>query len=211
MFPTTHNRSPKRNYGGLTQRVLLVTAAVTFFAGGTALAAGSTTSATPTADAPPAQSLLTAGTPDLFQAGTEIKAADPVEAEAVDPAVVAPVPVAAPDPAESADPADPADLADAADPADPADPAEPAATAQGLHGACVSAVARDKSTVGRDHGAAVSKAARSCPKGPEGAAAETDGVDKPEADKSKDAKKSEADKGTGGAEKSATGKSHHKD
>ncbi len=190
MFPTTHNRSPKRNYGGLTQRVLLVTAAVTFFAGGTALAAGSTSSGTPTKGAPPAQSLLTVSTPDLFQAVTEIKAADPVEAEAVDPAVVAPVPVVA---------------------SEPADPAEPAAATQGVHGACVSAVARDKSTVGRDHGAAVSKAAHSCPKGSEDAAAETDGVDKPEADKTKDPKKSAAEKGKGGAEKSAAGTSHQKD
>ena len=37
--------------------------------------------------------------------------------------------------------------------------------AQGVHGACVSAVAQDKSTVGRDHGKAVSEAAHSCPKG----------------------------------------------
>lgn len=37
--------------------------------------------------------------------------------------------------------------------------------AQGVHGACVSAVAHDKSTVGRAHGKAVSEAAQSCPKG----------------------------------------------
>jgi hypothetical protein len=49
--------------------------------------------------------------------------------------------------------------------------------AQGVHGACVSAVARDKTTVGRDHGKAVSEAAHSCPKGGDDAEADTDAAD----------------------------------
>jgi hypothetical protein len=51
--------------------------------------------------------------------------------------------------------------------------------AQGVHGACVSAVAQDKSTEGRDHGKAVSEAAHNCPKGDDAAgdAADTDADD----------------------------------
>ncbi|MEP7035554.1 MAG: hypothetical protein ABI934_08200 [Actinomycetota bacterium] len=180
-----------------------MTAAATFFAGGTALAASATPSGTPTDDAPPAQSLLTASIPNLFETETENKTSDPVEGEQTGPAAVAPEPVpAVPEPVVAPDPA--------------AAPA-PAVGAQGLHGACVSAVAQDKSTVGRDHGAAVSKAAHSCPKDSADTADKADGVDKPEADKPEadkpEADKPEADKlsaaekSKGGAKKSAAGKS----
>ena len=53
--------------------------------------------------------------------------------------------------------------------------------AQGVHGACVSAVAKDDSTVGRDHGKAVSAAAKSCPKGDEAADA-SDTAEAPDSD-----------------------------
>jgi hypothetical protein len=54
--------------------------------------------------------------------------------------------------------------------------------AQGVHGACVSAVAQDKSTVGRDHGKAVSEAAHSCPKGGEDATGAATTADADESD-----------------------------
>lgn len=56
--------------------------------------------------------------------------------------------------------------------------------AQGVHGACVSAVAQDKTTVGRDHGKAVSEAAHTCPKGDDADsdAADSDAADSDEAD-----------------------------
>ena len=78
---------------------------------------------------------------------------------------------------------------------DAVEAAEPAA--QGVHGACVSKVAQDKTIVGRAHGAAVSKAAHECPKGAEKSAA----------GKAKGAEKSAAGKAKS-AEKSAAGKDH---
>jgi len=83
-----------------------------------------------------------------------------------------------------------------ADVSEPDDAVEPGNAAQGVHGACVSAVAQDKSTVGRDHGAAVSAAAHSCPKGPDAVAGKAKGADKSAAGKAK------------GAAKSAAGKAH---
>ena len=83
---------------------------------------------------------------------------------------------------------------DAVEAAELAEPAEPAA--QGVHGACVSTVAHDKTIVGRAHGAAVSKAAHECPSGSDDAAGKAKGAEKSAAGKAK------------GAEKSAAGKDH---
>lgn len=81
---------------------------------------------------------------------------------------------------------------DAVEAAEPAEPAEPAA--QGVHGACVSKVAQDKTIVGRAHGAAVSKAAHECPKGSDDAAGKAKGAEKSAAGKAKSAEKSAAGK-----------------
>jgi len=82
-----------------------------------------------------------------------------------------------------------ADAAEAA--AEAAEPAE-ADGAQGAHGACVSKIAQVKSLVGRAHGAAVSAAAHSCPKGPGDLAGEAKGAAKSAAAKAKRAAKSAA-------------------
>ena len=70
---------------------------------------------------------------------------------------------------------------DAVEAAELAEPAEPAA--QGVHGACVSTVAHDKTIVGRAHGAAVSKAAHECPSGSDDAAGKAKGAEKSAAGK----------------------------
>ncbi|MBK5305321.1 MAG: hypothetical protein JJD92_01390 [Frankiaceae bacterium] len=60
---------------------------------------------------------------------------------------------------------------------------------QGVHGACVSAVAHDKSLEGREHGKAVSAAAHSCPKGGD----EADATEAAEADEDADEDADEAE------------------
>lgn len=66
--------------------------------------------------------------------------------------------------------------------------------AQGVHGACVSAEAHNDSTEGRDHGKAVSAAAKTCPKGDDTAAANTAKADTDDADEaSNDADEDAAD------------------
>jgi len=87
-----------------------------------------------------------------------------------------------------------ADAAEAA--AEAAEPAE-ADGAQGAHGACVSKIAQVKSLVGRAHGAAVSAAAHSCPKGPGDLAGEAKGAEKSAAAKAKRDAKSLARKAHG--------------
>ncbi|MHB8184608.1 MAG: hypothetical protein ACYDDU_00725 [Dermatophilaceae bacterium] len=79
--------------------------------------------------------------------------------------------------------------------------------AQGVHGACVSAVAQDKSTVGRDHGAAASEAAHTCAKGSDAVVGEAKGAEKSAAGEAKGAEKSEAGEAKG-AEKSEAGEAH---
>ncbi len=157
MFDTSRKTSSR--FGRPVKLVLSAVAAFTLLTGGVALADESTSSGTQDSQAPAGQSLLQ---PDnLLIAETE--AADAEDA--------------AKDAAEAA-----AEAAEAA--AEAAEPAEAAGGAQGVHGACVSAVAQDTSLVGRDHGVAVSKAAHECPKGAEKSAA----------DKAKGAEKSAAAK-----------------
>ena len=71
--------------------------------------------------------------------------------------------------------------------------------AQGVHGACVSAVAQDKSTEGRMHGKAVSEAAHSCPKG-DNAADDSDADDDAD-DAAKPAKPAKGEHGRSGEHK----------
>ena len=58
--------------------------------------------------------------------------------------------------------ADNSNITETAEAPEAVDPVDPAGAAQGVHGACVSKVAQDTTTVGRAHGLAVSKAAHEC-------------------------------------------------
>jgi len=128
-------RKTSSRFGRPAKLVLTIVAAFTLLTGGAALADESTSAGARDGQASAAKSLLHADNPLI----TAIETAD------------------AEDAAEAA-----AEAAETA--AEAAEPAE-ADGAQGVHGACVSKVAQDKSTVGRAHGAAVSKAAHECPKG----------------------------------------------
>ena len=71
------------------------------------------------------------------------------------------------DEADDAGKAEKAGKPEKADKAEKLDKAERAEGAQGVHGACVSAVAKDKDAIGGkndNHGGAVSKAAHDCPR-----------------------------------------------
>lgn len=181
------------------KRILVAAAAFTLLAGGSALAAESTSSQSPTNQTPSAQSLLPADQPGVTVAETEIETPGSVKVEDSDPA---------------GDAAEVAAVTDAADVPAPADAVEPDKDARGVHGACVSAVAKDRSTVGREHGAAVSAAAHSCANGSDAVtdvetpdAAEAQDVEKPEAAEAQDVEKADATE-THRAQKSAAGKSH---
>jgi len=153
-------------FGGHAKRVLVIAAAFTLLAGGTALASESGASTVHPSQAA-AQSLLDVDTPDA----TEVETPDAVEVEAPDA-----VEVEAPE---------------------VVDPSTPDNVAQGVHGACVSKVAQDASTVGRAHGLAVSNAAHSC-------AGKATSAQKSAAGKAKAAQKSAAGKAKA-AQKSAAG------
>jgi hypothetical protein len=203
-----------RSFGRPAKRTLIAAATFTLIAGGSALAAESTPSPTPTNQAATAQSLLPAdtsgvtevGTPGSVTVGESDSAGDAVEASKA------------------------ADAADIPKPDDASKPDGAVETddAQGVHGACVSAVAQDKSTVGREHGQAVSEAAHSCAKGSDDAtdvekpdvekpdvekpgAADTDEVEKTDAVEVRVAEKSDSGE-THRSQKSEGGKpqSHHK-
>jgi hypothetical protein len=141
MFDTSPNASSRRGFAGPARLVLGAAAAFTLLAGGTALAAESTSSGTHTGQAPAAQ-LLLGNNPSIFK--TQAQTESQTESQ--------------PETAGSVKTQESDSAADAS---------EPSAAAEGVHGACVSAVARDESTVGRDHGAAVAEAAHSCAKGSE--------------------------------------------
>ncbi|HEY8653824.1 MAG TPA: hypothetical protein VIL87_12165 [Dermatophilaceae bacterium] len=162
MFDTVRHRPSERNVGRSAKLVLTAAAVFTLLAGGTALATTSTSSATDTHQGPAAQSLLHAGDSGITEAETEAADTDATD-----------------DAAEAAAEA----AKEAADGAD---------GAQGVHGACVSAVAQDKSTVGREHGAAVSAEAHSCAKGSDAVAGKAKGAEKSAAAKAKRAAKSAA-------------------
>ncbi len=151
--------------------ILTAAAAFTLVAGGTAFATGSTSSGTDTHQGPAAQSLLHAD--DSVTAEAETETADTVAAEAAKEA------------------------ADAAETPEAVDPVDPAGAAQGVHGACVSKVAQDTTTVGRAHGLAVSTAAHECPKGSATVAGATKGAEKSAAARAKAAAKSAAGKAHG--------------
>lgn len=84
-----------------------------------------------------------------------------------------------------------------ADPAPDAPEAGEENEPQGVHGACVSAVARDDSTEGREHGEAVSAAAKSCPQNKDA----EDGETAPAADGAGHASETGVEKGTAGRER----------
>lgn len=168
MFDTARKTSSR--FSRPAKLVLSAVAAFTLLTGGAALADESTSSGTHDSQAPAAQSLLHADNPLMIETGTA--AAEDAAEAAADAAEAA---------AEAAD-----DTAEAADPAEAAD------GAQGVHGACVSKVAQDKSTVGSAHGAAVSKAAHECPKGSGDVAGKADGAEKSAATKAKRDAKSAA-------------------
>jgi len=185
MFDTVRHRPSKRNLGRSAKLVLTVAAAFTLLAGGTALATTANSSGTDTHQVPAAQSLLHAADSGITEA--EIDAAD---TDAADDAAEA-----AKDAAEAAkDAAEAAkDAAEAArEAAGQADDANTADGAQGVHGACVSKVARDTTIVGRAHGLAVSKAAHECPKGADTAAGAAKGAEKSAAAQARRAAKSAA-------------------
>ena len=162
MFDTVRHRPSERSVGRSAKLVLTAAAVFTLLAGGTALATTSTASGNDTRQGPAAQSLLHAGDSGITEAETETADTD-----------------AADDAAEAA-----ADAAEAAK--------EAADGAQGVHGACVSKVAQDTTTVGRAHGLAVSKAAHECPKGSDTAAGAAKGAEKSAAAQAKRAAKSAA-------------------
>jgi hypothetical protein len=162
MFDTVRHRPSERSVGRSAKLVLTAAAVFTLLAGGTALATTSTASGNDTRQGPAAQSLLHAGDSGITEAETETADTD-----------------AADDAAEAA-----ADAAEAAK--------EAADGAQGVHGACVSKVAQDTTTVGRAHGLAVSKAAHECPKGSDTAAGAAKGAEKSSAAQAKRAAKSAA-------------------
>lgn len=176
MFDTA--RKTSSGFGRPAKLVLAAVAAFTLLTGGAAFADESTSSGTHDGQAPTAQSLLH---PDNLLI-TETETAD-AQAAAKDAAA------AAAEAAETAADAA-ADAAEAA--AEAANPVEAADGAQGVHGACVSKVARDKSTVGRDHGLAVSKAAHECPKGSGDVAGNAKGAEKSAAARAKRVAKSAA-------------------
>lgn len=160
-------RKTSSRFGRPAKLVLTIVAAFTLLTGGAALADESTAAGARDGQASAAESLLHADNPLI----TAIETAD------------------AEDAAEAA-----AEAAETA--AEAAEPAE-ADGAQGVHGACVSKVAQDKSTVGRAHGAAVSKAAHECPKGPGDVAGKAKGAEKSAAAKAKRDAKSAARKAHG--------------
>jgi colicin import membrane protein len=162
MFDTVRHRPSERSVGRSAKLVLTAAAVFTLLAGGTALATTSTASGNDTRQGPAAQSLLHAGDSGITEAETET-----ADTDAADGA------------AEAA-----ADAAEAAK--------EAADGAQGVHGACVSKVAQDTTTVGRAHGLAVSKAAHECPKGSDTAAGAAKGAEKSSAAQAKRAAKSAA-------------------
>src|SRR5665647_1015460 len=162
MFDTVRHRPSERNVGRSAKLVLTAAAAFTLLAGGTALATTATSSGTDTHQGPAAQSLLHADNSNITEAETP-------DSDAAD------------DAAEAAKEA-----------ADQAGDANPADGAQGVHGACVSAEAHNKLLVGRDHGAAVSKAAHECLKGSDTAAGAAKGAEKSSAAQAKRAAKSAA-------------------
>jgi hypothetical protein len=88
--------------------------------------------------------------------------------------------------------ADSSNITETAEAPEAVDPVDPAGAAQGVHGACVSKVAQDTTTVGRAHGLAVSKAAHDCPKGSDTAAGAAKGAEKSSAAQAKRAAKSAA-------------------
>ena len=170
MFDTVRHRPSERNVGRSAKLVLTAAAVFTLLAGGTALATTATSSGNDTHQGPAAQSLLHAGDSGITEAET-------LDSDAADDAAEA-----AKEAAEAAK--------EAADEAADGDGAD---GAQGVHGACVSAVAHEKVNVGfRNHGAAVSKAAHECLKGSDTAAGAAKGAEKSSAAQAKRAAKSAA-------------------
>ena len=165
MYDTAQRASREHRFGVPAKLALAGAVAFTLLAGGTALAAGSTSSQTPTGQSPAAQSLLRG----------DNRSTVATEGESAEGAGLA------------------------------ADESKADTTARGVHGACVSRVAHDRSTVGRDHGAAVSAAAHSCPKGSDAVS----GPKKSATGKARCAEKSAAGK-VRCAEKSDSGKAHAK-
>ena len=174
MFDTARKTSSK--FGGPAKLALSIVAAFTLLTGGAALADESTPPGTQDSQASAAESLLHADNPLVTDIKTD---ADDAAKDAAEVAA---------DAAEAASEAA-ADAAEAA--AEAADPAE-ADGAQGVHGACVSKVAHDKSLVGKAHGAAVSAAAHTCPKESGDVAGKAKGAEKSAAAKAKRDAKSAA-------------------
>ena len=171
MFDTVRHRPSERNLARSAKLVLTVAAAFTLLAGGTALATTANSSGTDTHQVLATQSLPHAADSGVTEAETE-----------------APDSEAANDAAEAAK-----DAAEAArEAAGQGDDANTADGAHGVHGACVSKVARDTTIVGRAHGLAVSKAAHTCPKGADTAAGAAKGAEKSAAAQAKRAAKSAA-------------------
>jgi len=177
MLDNTPDTTSKRGLRRPMKLVLAATGAFTLLAGGSALAAESTLSRIPASQESAAQSLLGADNPSIFE--TETQTETQTESKTAGPVEAK----------------EPGPVADASEPAD----------AQGVHGACVSAVARDRSTVGRKHGTAVSEAAHSCAKGADDVPDEAKDAEKSAAKDAKDAKDAEksAAKDAKDAEKSA--------
>ena len=178
MFDTVRHKPSKRNLARSAKLVLTVAAAFTLLAGGTALATTANSSGTDTHQVLAAQSLPHAADSGITEAETEAP-----DSEAANDAAEA-----AKDAAEAAK-----DAAEAArEAAGQGDDANTADGAHGVHGACVSKVARDTTIVGRAHGLAVSKAAHACPKGADTAAGAAKGAEKSAAAQAKRAAKSAA-------------------
>ena len=171
MFDTVRHKPSKRNLARSAKLVLTVAAAFTLLAGGTALATTANSSGTDTHQVLAAQSLPHAADSGVTETETE-----------------APDSEAANDAAEAAK-----DAAEAAkEAAGEGDDANTTDGAHGVHGACVSKVARDTTIVGKAHGLAVSKAAHACPKGADTAAGAAKGAEKSAAAQAKRAAKSAA-------------------
>lgn len=76
---------------------------------------------------------------------------------------------------------------------------------QGVHGACVSAVAKDDSTEGREHGEAVSAAAKACPQNKDADDNETAAAVEGAENGTEHASETGVEKGTAGRERGQSG------
>jgi|GEM_PF-1962028 len=138
MFRKARHESSERSVGG-PAKLVVITAAFTLLASGTALASGSTSSQTGNTRAPAAHALLRADSLSITEAETKAE----TKAETTGST-------------ERTDPSKPNDAAK------PNDADRPDTAAQGVHGACVSPIAQDRSTAGAEHGVTVAEAAHAC-------------------------------------------------